>query len=306
MLILCSGPFNLSLHSRLVYGKFSDMSIMIDFNNISPQQISLLAVLISTLGLWLSSSLSKLFDVKWNKNSRELSQILDIDTKLNHSDKQVRELVELHQAKFHIEKEKLREYKKRQYFLKAGWAFGFKHLPTVIGFALIRLLVIAFFASLFVGLYLVFSGNNLVNSVFFWLMVLTTFILTARAGMPLQRILSHSTTDLTSYSVCLEKKNALDRKFDVRVPKESNIQVYDYVGIPAGNSIELFRKVTDSGQRVIYIYDNTRPMTLLELEWVNQLNQINQWYRRASPYIPFMKVQSKEGITYSAYYLPEK
>jgi hypothetical protein len=279
---------------------------MIDFNNIPPQQISLLAVLISTLGLWLSSALSKLFDVTWNKNSRELSQILDIDTKLNHSDKQVRELVELHQAKFHIEKEKLREYKKRQYFLKAGWVFGFKHLPAVIGFALIRLLVMTFFASVFVGLYLVFSENNLVNSIFFWMMVLTSFILTGRAGMPLQRILSRSTTDLTSYSVSLEKKNTLDRKFDVRIPKEGSIQVYDYIGIPAWNNIELFRKVTDSGQRVLYIYDHTRPMTLLELEWVNQLNQINQWYRRTSPYIPFMKVQSKEGITYSAYYLPEK
>jgi hypothetical protein len=276
---------------------------MIDFNNISPQQISLLAVLVSSLGLWLSSFLFKLFEDKWNRNSRELSQIIEIDTKLNNSDKQVRELVELHQAKFHIEKERQREYKKRQYFMKAG---GFKNIPTIIGFALIRLLVIAFFASVFVGFYLIFSTSDLINSVFFWLMLLITFILTVRAGMPLQRILSRSTTDLTSYSVCLEKKNEFDRKFDVRIPKASNMQVYDYVGIPAWNNIEMFRKVTDSGQRVLYIYDYTRPMTILELEWANQLNQINKWFRRTSPYIPFVKVQSKEGVTYSAYYLLEK
>lgn len=294
-------------HFRAIFPNQSpDMTNMIDFNNIPPQQISLLAVLISTLSLWVSSALSKLFDVKWNKNSRELSQVLDIDTKLNHSDRQVRELVELHQAKFHIEKEKLREYKKRQYFLKAGWVFGLKHIPTVIGFALIRLLVMTFFASLFAGLYLVFSVNSLINPVLFWFMVLVSFVLTGRAGMPLQRILSRSTTDLKSYSVSLEKKNESDKKFDVKIPEESSNKVYDYIGIPTWNNIEMFRKVTDSERRVLYIYEHTRPMTILELEWVNQLNQINQWYRRTSPYIPFRKVQSKEGIAYSAYYLPER
>jgi hypothetical protein len=289
--------------SLILFRIAPDKNSMIDFNNISPQQISLLAVLVSSLGLWLSSVLFKLFDDKWNRNSRELSQIIDIDTKLNGSDKQVRELVELHQAKFHIEKERLREYKKRQYFMKSR---GFKSIPTIIGFSLIRLLVIAFFASVFVGFYLIFSSSNLINSVFFWLMVLITFILTVRAGMPLQRILSHSTTDLTSYSVCLEKKGSTDRKFDIRIPKTSAISVYDYIGIPVGDNIEMYRKVTDSDHRVLYIYDYTRPMTLLELEWVNQLNQINKWFRRTSPYIPFLKTQRSEAITYSAYYLLEK
>jgi hypothetical protein len=269
------------------------------------------AVLTITLTI-LYDLLSKVFTMRSNRNAKNLHEILDLDAKLEHKNSRVREMVELHEARFTIQQETIDAHKKNKYIMTFAPARGFLFfglkIALVLGkaiFLFITCILFTMFGDLLIQSGLSFPLAAIVTATIF--AVAITLAIRSGRNVTLQR---------KKYKIELRRSSSATPdypEFKVKIPEESlGIDHYDFIGMPNYSNVDqvkIYKLVVPNNSTtasVIYHYAYTRNMTILEREWATKLNKLGGSLRKSTFYIPFMKATTTNGVTYSAYYLPEK
>ena len=262
----------------------------------------------------ITVALTVLYDVinrRWNHRARNLSELLDLDMKLERKNSRVRELVELYEARLVIQEESSELDKQNSYIMSAAPTRGllFYFLKSLIFLFKVVGVIVSFVSFLFIVdillKYNVPAPFAYSTAIVLVIISITWAIRSGRRNMTLK---------CQKYTVQLRTGSSLvpdGKEFNVRIPQGYlSFEHYDFIGLPNYSNvseIKIYKLVTPNNtvQPIIYQYAYTRKMTLLEMEWATKLNKVGGLLRTSSFYIPFVKAASN-GTPFSAYYLKEK
>lgn len=256
--------------------------------------------LVSIVASLSCNVLLKIFDISWNKNAKDLNEILDIDKKLDHKNEKVQELVRLHTAKYLIHKDEQQHRKREEYFATLsnydGWVFYLGQITW-------RVILSA------ISVWLVMNFSPVTDLIWLGVWSFLLFAFFTFSTVKLNRMLSRksSATPTKRFSFELRKagRKRITGKIRTRKQLDGSPTIYDYIGQPdAVNEIHLYKRVSNKeSSTVIYEYMSSREISNLEVEWATGLNRI-KFFRRSSPYIPYILTDNRKWTQFpSAFHL---